>query len=102
MQIREAARKDRDVMEKGLKAFVSYIRAYKEHQCSYIFRWKELEIGKLGMGYGLLQLPSMPELKHHNLSTDGFTPWRTSTCQRSSTSKFHTSRSSAEPLPSNP
>ncbi|XP_031473240.1 DEAD-box ATP-dependent RNA helicase 18 [Nymphaea colorata] len=73
-QIREAARKDRDVMEKGLKAFVSYIRAYKEHQCSYIFRWKELEIGKLGMGYGLLQLPSMAELKHHNLSTDGFIP----------------------------
>ena len=26
-------------MEKGIKAFVSYIRAYKEHHCSYIFRW---------------------------------------------------------------
>lgn len=25
-------------MEKGLRAFVSYIRAYKEHHCSYIFR----------------------------------------------------------------
>ena len=37
-------------------------------------RWKELEIGKLGMGYGLLQLPAMPDLKHHNLSTEGFTP----------------------------
>ncbi|KAA8534024.1 hypothetical protein F0562_031541 [Nyssa sinensis] len=73
-QIRSAAKKDRDVMEKGLKAFVSYIRAYKEHHCSYIFRWKELEVGKLGMGYGLLQLPSMPELKHHSLSTEGFTP----------------------------
>ncbi|XP_022764967.1 DEAD-box ATP-dependent RNA helicase 18 isoform X2 [Durio zibethinus] len=60
-RIRSAATKDRDVMEKGLRAFVSYIRAYKEHHCSYIFRWKELEIGKLGMGYGLLQLPSMPE-----------------------------------------
>lgn len=73
-QIRSAAKKDRDVMEKGLRAFVSYIRAYKEHHCSYIFRWRELEIGKLGMGYGLLQLPAMPELKHHNLSTDGFIP----------------------------
>ncbi|CAK9173506.1 unnamed protein product [Ilex paraguariensis] len=72
-QIRSAAKKDRDVMEKGLRAFVSYIRAYKEHHCSYIFRWKELEIGKLGMGYGLLQLPSMPEVKHHSLSTEGFT-----------------------------
>ncbi|TYI30257.1 hypothetical protein ES332_A05G373500v1 [Gossypium tomentosum] len=73
-QIRSAALKDRDVMEKGLRAFVSFIRAYKEHQCSYIFRWKELEIGKLGTGYGLLQLPSMPEVKHHSLSTEGFTP----------------------------
>ncbi|XP_020081970.1 DEAD-box ATP-dependent RNA helicase 18 isoform X1 [Ananas comosus] len=73
-QIRAAAKEDRDVMEKGLKAFVSYIRAYKEHQCSYIFRWKELEIGKLAMGYGLLQIPSMPEVKHHSLSVDEFSP----------------------------
>ena len=29
---------------------------------------------KLGMGYGLLQLPSMPEVKHHSLSTKDFTP----------------------------
>lgn len=73
-QIRSAANKDRDVMEKGLRAFVSYIRAYKEHHCSYIFRWKELEIGKLATGYGLLQLPSMPEIKNHRLSTEGFRP----------------------------
>ncbi|CAH9101544.1 unnamed protein product [Cuscuta epithymum] len=73
-EIRLAASKDRDVMEKGIRAFVSYIRAYKEHHCSYIFRWKELEIGKLGMGYGLLQLPSVPEVKHHSLSTEGFIP----------------------------
>ncbi|GAA0164493.1 RNA helicase [Lithospermum erythrorhizon] len=73
-EIRSAALRDRDVMEKGLRAFVSYIRAYKEHHCSYIFQWKELEIGKLGMGYGLLQLPSVPEVKHHSLSTKGFIP----------------------------
>ncbi|KAI4339151.1 hypothetical protein MLD38_024123 [Melastoma candidum] len=69
-----AATKDRDVMEKGVRAFVSFVRAYKEHHCSYIFRWKELTIGKLAMGFGLLQLPGMPEVKHHNLSTEGFTP----------------------------
>lgn len=39
LQIRAAAKEDRDVMEKGIKAFVSYIRAYKEHHCSYIFRF---------------------------------------------------------------
>ncbi|CAN4083978.1 unnamed protein product [Withania somnifera] len=72
-EIRSAAKKDRDIMEKGLRAFVSYIRAYKEHHCSYILRWKDLEIGKLGMGYGLLQLPSVPDVKRHSLSTKGFT-----------------------------
>ncbi|CAA6660219.1 unnamed protein product [Spirodela intermedia] len=72
-QVRSAAKEDRDVMEKGLKAFVSFIRAYKEHHCSYIFRWKDLDIGKLAMGYGLLQLPSMPDVKLHSLSIDGFT-----------------------------
>lgn len=72
--IRSAARLDRDVMEKGVKAFVSFVRAYKEHHCSYIFRWKELEIGKLAMGYGLLQIPLMKEIKHHSLSVDGFSP----------------------------
>ncbi|KAH0667894.1 hypothetical protein KY285_029100 [Solanum tuberosum] len=35
--------------------------------------WKELQIGKLGMGYGLLQLPSVPDVKHHSLFTKVFT-----------------------------
>lgn len=73
-QIRSAAKKDRDVMEKGCKAFVSFFRAYKDHHCSYIFRWKELEMGKLATGFGLLQFPSIPEVKNHTLSTVGFTP----------------------------
>ncbi|CAO2181012.1 unnamed protein product [Urochloa humidicola] len=73
-QIRNAALEDRNVMEKGLRAFVSFVRAYKEHHCSYIFRWKDLEIGKLAMEYGLLQIPSMPEVKHHSLSLEGFIP----------------------------
>ncbi|TKW13560.2 hypothetical protein SEVIR_5G111400v4 [Setaria viridis] len=73
-QIRSAALEDRNVMEKGLRAFVSFIRAYKEHHCSYIFRWKDLEIGKLAMEYGLLQIPFMPEVKHHSLSLEGFIP----------------------------
>ncbi|CAO2208895.1 unnamed protein product [Urochloa humidicola] len=73
-QIRSAALEDRNVMEKGLRAFVSFVRAYKEHHCSYIFRWKDLEIGKLAMEYGLLQIPSMPEVKHHSLSLEGFIP----------------------------
>lgn len=30
---RRLSEQDRDVMEKGVKAFVSFVRAYKEHQC---------------------------------------------------------------------
>jgi ATP-dependent RNA helicase DDX55/SPB4 len=31
--LRGAAEGDREVMEAGLKAFVSYVRGYKEHHC---------------------------------------------------------------------
>ncbi|KAL6565285.1 DEAD-box ATP-dependent RNA helicase 18 [Orobanche gracilis] len=72
--IRSAAREDRDIMEKGVTAFLSYIRAYKLHRCSFIFRWKELELGKLGMGFGLLQLPAMPEVRHNARAAGGFIP----------------------------
>ncbi|CAA7031977.1 unnamed protein product [Microthlaspi erraticum] len=72
--IRSAAMEDRAVLEKGLKAFVSFVRAYKEHHCEHIFKWKELEIGKLAMGYGLLKFPKMPEVKQDRLSCEGFTP----------------------------
>ncbi|KAL8152813.1 hypothetical protein V2J09_010573 [Rumex salicifolius] len=73
-QIRCAAMKDRDIMEKGARAFVSFVRAYKEHYCSNILSWKELEVGKLAMGYGLLQLPRMREMKHDKLLMEGFSP----------------------------
>jgi ATP-dependent RNA helicase DDX55/SPB4 len=37
--IRGLVLKDRDILEKGTKAFTSYIRAYKEHVCAFIFRY---------------------------------------------------------------
>ncbi|KAK9689102.1 hypothetical protein RND81_09G035500 [Saponaria officinalis] len=73
-QLRDAAKNDRDVMEKGLRSLVSIVNAYKKHECSFILRWKELEIGKLATGHGLLKLPSVSEVKRHSLSTEGFTP----------------------------
>ena len=30
------------MLEKGLKAFVSFVRGYKEHHCSYIFRFIDM------------------------------------------------------------
>jgi hypothetical protein len=37
-EIRTMVTTDRGMLEKGTKAFTSYIRAYKEHHCSFIFR----------------------------------------------------------------
>jgi ATP-dependent RNA helicase DDX55/SPB4 len=38
-QVRDLCLKDRDYLEKGTKAFTSFIRAYKEHHCAFIFRY---------------------------------------------------------------
>lgn len=37
-KVKELVLHDRDFLEKGTKAFTSYIRAYKEHYCAFIFR----------------------------------------------------------------
>jgi ATP-dependent RNA helicase DDX55/SPB4 len=62
-KIRKAASRDREVYERGRIALVSYVRAYREHQCGMIFDLKTLDLGELGTGFGLLRLPRMPELK---------------------------------------
>ena len=36
--------RDREAMEKGVRAFVSYVPGYKEHHCRFIFRLKELHL----------------------------------------------------------
>jgi len=61
--LRLESENDRLLMEHGTKAFVSYIRAYKEHQCKYIFRMDELKLGLLASAFALLRLPRMPEVK---------------------------------------
>ncbi|CAM9634137.1 unnamed protein product, partial [Ectocarpus sp. 13 AM-2016] len=38
-EVKGMVKADRDVLEKGTKAFISFIRGYKEHQCSFIFRY---------------------------------------------------------------
>jgi ATP-dependent RNA helicase DDX55/SPB4 len=56
------AERDRDVMEKGTRAFVAHVRGYKEHQCKFIFRLQELDLCQLGRMFGLLRLPVMKEV----------------------------------------
>ncbi|XP_077968486.1 ATP-dependent RNA helicase DDX55-like [Styela clava] len=54
---------DRAMMERGTRAFVSFIQSYAKHECSLIFRLKDINLGELASGFALLQLPRMPELK---------------------------------------
>ncbi|XP_063971362.1 ATP-dependent RNA helicase DDX55-like [Lytechinus pictus] len=65
-KLRKLATKDRALFEKGTRAFVSFIQSYAKHECSLIFRVKELDIAALARGFALLRLPRMPELKGKN------------------------------------
>jgi len=53
---------DRTVMLKGTKAFVSFVRAYQEHQLPYLFPVKGLDMGGLASGFCLLRMPRMKEI----------------------------------------
>lgn len=66
--IRNLQMQDRDIMDKGQKAFVSHIKAYSKHECSLILRVKDLKLGKVAMSYGLLKLPKMPEIKAEHIA----------------------------------
>lgn len=50
-------------MEKGVTAFVSWVRSYMEHQAGYIFNIKDVDVSGVAEGFGLLKMPRMPELK---------------------------------------
>lgn len=68
--IRSTVKSDRDIYDRAVKAFVSWARAYSKHEASYIFRTKDIDLGRLAMGFGLLRLPKMPELKSQQLQKD--------------------------------
>ncbi|KAJ1733844.1 ATP-dependent rRNA helicase spb4 [Coemansia biformis] len=61
--VRDIAAGDRDIYERGKLAFVSFVQSYLKHEAMYIFRAKELPIIEAARGFGLLHLPSMPELR---------------------------------------
>ncbi|ROL46172.1 ATP-dependent RNA helicase DDX55 [Anabarilius grahami] len=62
-KLKAMALQDRAMFEKGMKAFVSCVQAYAKHECSLIFRIKDLDFAALAHGFALLRLPKMPELK---------------------------------------
>lgn len=54
---------DRSMMDKANRAFVSHIQAYSKHECNVLLRTKDMPLGRIATGYGLLRLPKMPEVR---------------------------------------
>ena len=65
---------DRDMMIKGLQAFLGFVRSFQEHQLQFIFRAKEWIFGRLATGFGLLRMPKMKEMKATQGRVEGFVP----------------------------
>jgi ATP-dependent RNA helicase DDX55/SPB4 len=62
-KIRKLALADREIYLNSTRAFVSWVRSYIEHRASSIFRVQDLDWVDLAHGWGLLELPKMPELR---------------------------------------
>lgn len=60
---RECALADRAVLEASEKAFLSYIRGYKEHKCRYILKLENFNVGALARAFHLLRMPKFHEFK---------------------------------------
>ncbi|KAH8585044.1 Spb4p [Cryptosporidium sp. chipmunk genotype I] len=60
--IRKLMYSDFEFYEKAKKAFVSYIRAYKEYQLPFIFPFKSLSIGEIAASFALLRIPRVKEI----------------------------------------
>ena len=71
-KMRKMQLKDREVMDKANRAFVSFIQFYKKHVCTVLFKLSNLNLGLLAMSYGLLKMPKMPEL--NNVDVSDFVP----------------------------
>lgn len=62
-KIRAQAQADREIFQLAQRAFVSWARSYIEHQATSIFRVADLDWVDLAKGYGLVELPKMPEVR---------------------------------------
>jgi ATP-dependent RNA helicase DDX55/SPB4 len=61
-KVKEINISDKWIYEKAVKAFVSYVRFYQEHDLKYIFDLKLLDIGNLANSFQLLRLPRLKEI----------------------------------------
>jgi|TARA_B110000211_G_C13950351_1_gene495872 ATP-dependent RNA helicase DDX55/SPB4 len=59
---------DRDLLEKGTRAFVASVRAYKEHRCEYVFQYESLDLAEYADAFNLLRVPKMKELREGKIN----------------------------------
>ena len=62
-ELRATVHQDRALYELGLRAFVSWAKAYLKHEVAYIFRLTDLPLDGMACEFALLHLPRMPELR---------------------------------------
>ncbi|WFC98881.1 RNA helicase [Malassezia yamatoensis] len=60
--LQSVVREDRALYELGMRAFVSYVKAYSKHEINYIFRLSDLSLDGLACQFALLNFPKMPEV----------------------------------------
>ena len=62
-KVRKLVFSDRDYLEKGTRAFVASMRAYKEHKCEFVFQFASLDLACMARAFCLLRVPKMKELR---------------------------------------
>jgi len=67
-KVKDYLGKHRELYELSKVAYVSYVRAYMEHLCEFVFKFKELDMVGLANGFAMLRLPRMPEMKSRDVS----------------------------------
>ncbi|KAG8341270.1 DEAD DEAH box helicase Helicase conserved C terminal domain [Trypanosoma vivax] len=69
LELRRAMREEsnRKLLELAARAFVSFIRAYKEHECRYIFQLQLIDLTDLTHSFALFKVPKCGEIKHMQL-----------------------------------
>jgi len=53
---------DKDIIEKGKSAFVSFVRSYKEHDLKYIFEFSKMSLGDTANSFFLITMPRIKEI----------------------------------------
>eukprot|EP00177_Eucheuma_denticulatum_P005048 GFKZ01009197.1.p1 GENE.GFKZ01009197.1~~GFKZ01009197.1.p1 ORF type:complete len:610 (+),score=84.83 GFKZ01009197.1:158-1987(+) len=61
--VKEATLADRAILEASEAAFLSYMRAYKEHKCRYLLKLEDIDIDSVADSFCLLRLPRFHEFK---------------------------------------